>query len=133
MSTPVRRRPGPRSSGSDRGSAEPLFILPLVFVMLLGVVQTGLWAHAQHRAQAIASQALAAARAYEGSAVSAYEQAGQAREQLGGGMLRQTEVDVRRGAAQARVRVEAQMVSLLPGVSLPVVSEVSGPVERFAP
>lgn len=133
MSTPVRGRPGPRFSGSDRGSAEPLLILPLVFVMLLGVVQTGLWAHAQHRAQAIASQALAAARAYDGSAASAYEQAGQAREQLGGGMLRQMEVDVRRGAAQARVRVEAQTVSLLPGVALPVVSEVSGPVERLAP
>ncbi|MFC9085522.1 TadE/TadG family type IV pilus assembly protein [Nocardiopsis dassonvillei] len=133
MNTPVRRRPGPRPSGSDQGSAEPLFILPLVFVMLLGVVQTGLWAHAQHRAQAIASQALAAARAYDGSMATAYEQAGQAREQLGGGMLRQMEVDVRRGADQARVRVEARTVSLLPGVALPVVSEVSGPVERLAP
>lgn len=119
--------------GGDRGSAEPLFILPLVFVMLLGVVQVGLWAHAQHRTQAIASQALAAARAYDGSTASAYERAEQAREQMGGGMLRQVDVQVDRGTEQAKVRVKAHTTSLLPGIGLPVSSEMSGPVERLTP
>ncbi|OKI21362.1 hypothetical protein A6A08_21210 [Nocardiopsis sp. TSRI0078] len=105
----------------------------MVFVMLLGVIQVGVWAHAQHRVQVISSQALATARAYDGSAAAAYEQAEQAREQLGGGVLHQVDVRIDRGAAHARVRVGARAVSLLPGAGLPVASEVSGPVERLTP
>lgn len=117
----------------DRGSAEPLFVLPLVFVMILGVVQAGVWAHAQHRVQAIASQTLAAARAFDGTTASAYARAGQAQEQLGGGALHQVEVEVDRTVELARVRVRGQGMSLLPGVKVPVTSEMSGPVERLAP
>ncbi|WP_236567996.1 TadE family protein [Nocardiopsis sp. FR6] len=131
---PASHRSSRRRTGhDDQGSAEPLFILPLVFVMLLGVIQVGMWAHAQHRVQAVSSQALATARAYDGSVAEAHEQAEQAREQLGGGMLRQVDVRVDRGAAHARVRVGARAVSLLPGTGLPVASEVSGPVERLTP
>nr|WP_273474196.1 TadE/TadG family type IV pilus assembly protein [Nocardiopsis sinuspersici] len=107
--------------------------MPIVFAMLLGVVQVGLWAHAQHRAQAIASQALAAARTYDGSTALAYDRAEQAQDQLGGGMLHQVDVQVDRGAERTRVRVEAQVVSLLPGAGLPVAAELSGPVERLTP
>lgn len=133
MNAHARDRERMRSTDRDRGSAEPLFILPMVLVMLLGVIQVGVWAHAQHRAQTIASQALAAARAYDGSTASAHEQAEQARQQLGGHMLRQVDVHVGRGTNQAWVRVEARAVSLVPGVGVPVVSEVSGPVERLVP
>lgn len=117
----------------DRGSAEPLFVLPLIFVMILGVVQTGMWAHAQHRAQAIASQTLASARAFGGTTASACARAEQAQEQLGGGALHQVEVEVDRTVELARVRVRGQGMSLLPGVKVPVTSEMSGPVERLAP
>ncbi|WDZ90570.1 TadE family protein [Nocardiopsis sp. HUAS JQ3] len=117
----------------DRGSAELLFILPLVFVMVLGVVQAGVWAHAQHRAQTVASQTLAAARAFDGTTASAYARAEQAQDQLGGGILHQVEIEVDRTVELARVRVRGQVVSLLPGVKVPVSSEVSGPVERLTP
>ncbi|WP_159944926.1 hypothetical protein [Nocardiopsis sp. FR6] len=105
----------------------------MLFMMVLAVVQAGMWAHAQHRAQAVASQALAAARAFDGTTAVAYERAEQAQDQLGRGVLRAVKVDVDRGTDQARVRVTGHAVSLLPGVGLPVSSEVSGPVERLAP
>ncbi|MEV2279424.1 TadE/TadG family type IV pilus assembly protein [Nocardiopsis sp. NPDC049922] len=131
---PVRRRSGRGwGRGSDRGSAEPLFILPIVFVMVVGVVQVGVWAHAQHRAQAIASQTLAAARAYDGSTALARERAEQAQTQLGGRVLRRVEVEVDRTVEAARVQVTARSASLLPGVGLPVSSEMSGPVEHLTP
>ncbi|MCY9785177.1 pilus assembly protein [Nocardiopsis sp. EMB25] len=120
-------------SRSDRGSAEPLFILPIVFVMVVGVAQVGVWAHAQHRAQAIAAQTLAAARAFDGSTALAHERAEQAQTQLGGGMLRRVEVEVERTVDLASVQVTARSASLLPGVGLPVASELSGPVERLTP
>ncbi|MEE2038929.1 hypothetical protein Q8791_17055 [Nocardiopsis sp. CT-R113] len=110
-----------------------MFILPITFVMVLAVVQVGLWAHAQHRAQAIASQTLAAARAFDGTTAGANERAEQAQEQLGGGVLRTMEVDIDRSAYLARVRVTGKAVSLLPGMGVPVASEMFGPVERLVP
>ncbi|OLT26907.1 hypothetical protein BJF83_20080 [Nocardiopsis sp. CNR-923] len=101
--------------------------------MVLAVAQVGVWAHAQHRAQAIASQTLAAARSFDGSTALARERAEHAQTQLGGGMLRRVEVEVDRTVQAARVRVRGQVVSLLPGVDLPVASEMSGPVERLTP
>ncbi|MBR8741430.1 hypothetical protein DSY14_06775 [Nocardiopsis sp. MG754419] len=105
----------------------------MVFMMVLAVVQMGLWAHAQHRAQTVASQALSAARAFDGTTTAAYERAEQAHEQLGGSVLRQVRVEAERGPEQARVRVSGQAPSLLPGARVPVSSQVSGPVERLAP
>lgn len=110
-----------------------MFVLPALFVMVLAVVQVGLWAHAQHRAQTVASQALSAARAFDGSTFAAYERAEQAHDQLGGTVLHQVRVDVERGPEQARVRVDGQAPSLLLGVRVPVSSQVSGPVEHLAP
>ncbi|WP_235006417.1 TadE/TadG family type IV pilus assembly protein [Nocardiopsis sp. JB363] len=134
MTSPGRARTrGGWWSRSDRGSAEALFVLPVVFVMVLAVVQVGLWAHAQHRAQTVASQALSAARAFDGSTFAAYERAEQAHDQLGGSVLRAMRVEADRNADQARVRVSGQAPSLLPGARVPVSSEVSGPVERLAP
>nr|WP_272980748.1 hypothetical protein [Nocardiopsis kunsanensis] len=104
-----------------------------MFVMVLGVVQVGVWAHAQHRVQAVASQTLASARALNGSTALAYQRAEQAQEQLGGAMLQRVEVDVTREPEQARVLVRAQAVSVVPGATLPVSMRVSGPIEHLAP
>ncbi|GAB3734094.1 TadE/TadG family type IV pilus assembly protein [Nocardiopsis nanhaiensis] len=131
MPPPTRSERANRSD--DRGSAELLFILPLVFVMLLAVVQVGLWAHAQHRAQAVASQALDAALAFDGTEDAAHERAGHAHDQLGGGVLRSVRVEVDRSADQARVSLSGRAPSLLPGVGVPVSSQVSGPVEQLTP
>lgn len=127
---PRRERPSP---ADDRGSAEPVLVLPVVFVMVLAVAQTGLWAHAQHRTQVVAAQALAVARSFDGTAQQAREHAAQAEEQLGGGILQGTEVEVERGPDGARVRVSGRAVSLVPGVGVPVSSELTGPVERLVP
>ena len=134
MTVPICYRPhGRRTSLSDQGSAEPLFVLPVVFVMVLAVVQAGVWAHAQHRAQAVASQTLAAARAFDGTTAVAYEQAEHAQEQLGGGVLQRLDVKVECTGQVARVKVTGRAASMLPGVGVPVSSEASGPVEHLAP
>ncbi|MEU3214189.1 TadE/TadG family type IV pilus assembly protein [Nocardiopsis alba] len=136
MTHSVHLRPRPCrwwGSRSDQGSAEALFVLPLAFVMVLSVVQVGLWAHAQHRAQTVAAQALSAARAFDGTTAAAYERAEQAHDQLGGNVLREVQVEAERGPEQARVRVSGQAPSLLPGARVPVSSQVSGPVEHLAP
>lgn len=122
-----------RDRHKDRGSAEPLFILPITLLVLLAVVQVGLWAHAQHRAQTVASQTLSAARAFDGSTDIASVRAEQAHDQLGGGVLRAVRVDVDRSADLAHVRVSGRALSLLPGTRIPISSQVSGPVEHLVP
>lgn len=110
---------------------DTLLVLPTVFLLLLTVVQVGLWAHAQHRAQTIAAQALSTARVHGADLADARGRAERAREQLGGTVLRDVQVHVSHTATHAHVQVEADTVGLLPGWSPRVVSQVSGPVEEF--
>ncbi|WP_232832325.1 TadE family protein [Nocardiopsis sp. FIRDI 009] len=107
-----------------------MFAIPLMFVMLLGIIQYGLWAHAQHRTQAIATETLAAGRTYQGS-----EREGRARgyalaEELGGTVLRDLRIEVRRRDGTTRVAVDGVVLSLLPGWSPLVSTTLTGPIER---
>lgn len=119
-----------RDLRSDRGAADLLVALPLLFAMLIGLVQYGLWAHAHHRAQAVAAEALAAGRVFEGSAGE-----GQARGQafaadLGGRVLGDLQVSVERRDGTAHARVEATAINFVPGWKPTVRAELSGPIEQ---
>ncbi|GAA4898317.1 TadE/TadG family type IV pilus assembly protein [Streptomonospora salina] len=113
----------------DRGAAEAALSLAATFVLVLAVVQVGLWAHAQHRAQAVAEQSLAALRGADATTATARVRAEQARTDLGGHLLRDVDIDLQRGPARARVQVRAEVTALLPGWAPSVAAELSGPVE----
>ncbi|GAB3715847.1 TadE/TadG family type IV pilus assembly protein [Nocardiopsis oceani] len=114
----------------DRGSADMLVALPLLFAMLIGLVQYGLWAHAQHRAQAAAAEALAAGRVFEGSAREGRMRGEAFAEGLGGRVLEDLRVHVERRDGTAHARVEAVSISLIPGFTPTVSASLSGPIEQ---
>jgi Flp pilus assembly protein TadG len=119
---------------TDEGSAtaETVIVVPLAFVVLMIVVQFGVWAHATHIAHATATTGLAVARADGETAETAHEEAAGLLANLGGNSLLQDPVIVAsRDAAQASVRVEGTAAAVVPGLQLPVRVEVSGPVDRF--
>ncbi|MFI6575371.1 TadE/TadG family type IV pilus assembly protein [Nocardiopsis sp. NPDC050513] len=107
-----------------------MFAIPLMFVMLLGIIQYGLWAHAHHRAQAIATEALAAGRAFQGSEGEGRTRGYALAEDLGGTVLRDLRIQVQRRDGTARVSVDGVTVSLLPGWSPSVSATLTGPIER---
>ncbi|WP_406985855.1 TadE family protein [Nocardiopsis protaetiae] len=104
--------------------------LPLAFTMLLGIVQYTLWTHAHHRAQAIATEALAGGRVFNGTEHGGEERGHALADDLGGTLLRDTAIDVRRQGGTTHVTVDATTVGLLPGWNPGVHVSLTGPTEH---
>lgn len=131
MNGRTRRGTGPRG---DRGSVatEIAMVFPVVLLLILAAVQFGVWWYASHAAHAVADTALATARADGATAEQAEQAAAALLDQLGGDrLLTDATVRVDRGQQQATVRVEATAIQVVPGLSLPVVVELTGPTDRF--
>lgn len=132
-------RPGvkrPRRT-SDEGAvtAELVVAVPLLMLLILLVIQFGVWAHSVHVAQATASEALSAARVDGAGAADGQRRATEVRHQIGRHALSHTTVTVTRTADSVRVRITgtAPRVLPLPFLDLPVHATAAGPVERFRP
>jgi Flp pilus assembly protein TadG len=119
--------------GDERGgaSAELVLCVPLVMLLILGIVQFALLAHAQHIAQSAAAQGLAAARAQHGSTTAGQAAADNTLAALGTGVLSAPAVHVDRGTDQADVTVQGHAETIIPGVRLTVTAHVAGPVEHW--
>ncbi|MDG4864415.1 TadE/TadG family type IV pilus assembly protein, partial [Streptomyces sp. T-3] len=107
-----------------------VLIVPVLLLILLLIVQFAMAWHAQHIAQAAAARALAAARVQEGGAGAGQTQAQRTVAALGGRVLVAPQVQVRRTATTASVRVEATVIEVVPGLHLRVTGSAQGPVER---
>ncbi len=123
-----------RALRGDRGSVsvELVIATPLLLFMLLAIIQFALWSHAEHIAQAAASQGLAAARVQDGTAAAGSASAQQMLDQLDSGPLTGASVNADRSAT-ATVRISGTATSVVPFLHLPVHAEAVGPVERFVP
>ncbi len=104
---------------------------PFVMVLILLVVQFGVWQHAGHVAEVIAAEALAAARVHAGTAGAGQAKASSLLSQLGRSVLRSPEVSVSRTADAARVEISGVAQPVLPFLKLPVHSVAYGQTERF--
>lgn len=104
---------------------------PLLVLLVVGVVQFGVWLHATHTAQAIAAQALQTTRVSDGSAASGREQAEQLLNAAGRRLVLDPTVDVLRDAQRARVTIHGHAQRVLPFLTLPVNASAAGPVERL--
>jgi Flp pilus assembly protein TadG len=126
-----------RRLADDRGagSAELVVATPLLMLLILLVIQFGIWAHATHVAQATAQEALAAARVQGGTTAAGQQRASQVLAQIGSAVLTSPHIVVTRTATTTTVRITAtaERVVPLPGLALPVTVTVTGPVERFVP
>jgi hypothetical protein len=111
---------------------ELVIATPLLALLLLLVVQFGVWAHAQHIAQAAANEALQVARAYHSSAAAGDAQAGELLDQAGGSILTDRSVSVTRTATTVMVTITGRAATVVPGLRAPVRISVTGPVERVA-
>ncbi len=114
-------------AASDRGSVELAVATPLLLLLVLIVLQAGVWAHGDHAAASVARRAVESARVAGGDA----GQAEAAAESLGGGVLRGRDISVDRGEREVAVVVEAEVPTLIPGMRWPVRHELTAPTERF--
>jgi Flp pilus assembly protein TadG len=106
---------------------------PLFLLLILAAVQFALWEHAEHLAQTAASDALAVARSYGGTAVDGQNQAAAILAAADHGALRDTAVSVSRGGTVVSVTVSGSTDAVIPWLHFSVSSTASGPAEVFQP
>ena len=121
--------------GGDRGSVtlETVVLMPLVLLIIMLVVQAGLWMHATHVAQAAATRAASSAAAYQSSAAAGHDAGAQTLAAIGDGVLRNPQVSVTRTATEVRVEIVGTAATVVPGITWTVHAVVVRPVERFVP
>jgi Flp pilus assembly protein TadG len=121
----------PARHREQTGSAttELVLLMPVVLMLVLLVVQFGLWLHARQVATAAAQEGLVAAQVETGTAAAGHARAVAFLAQTGG--LRGTSVDASRDVTTARVAVTGTTPAVLPGTALGVSAVAQGPVERF--
>lgn len=105
-------------------------LMPAVLMLVILVVQAGLYYHAHQRATAAADRAVAAARTPTGT-----EADGVAAAQLflDGAPLDGAAVEVQRGPEEVEATVTGVAPELIPGISWQVEAVTAAPAERFIP
>ena len=110
---------------------ETVILVPVLLLLIMTVVQFGLWYHAEHVVQAAAQEGARAARA-EGST----PDAGKARAEqflaaTGASIIDGPEVTATRDAQHASVDVTGTAVAVIPGVHIAVHARAVSPTEEF--
>lgn len=124
--------PTPRRLSGDRGEvSSTVLMMPVVLTLLLVLVQSSLSWHARSVLEAAASDGLVAAQTDGGNEEAGRQAVSSILSGSDSGLLRAVDVQVERGDELTTVRVEADVVRLLPIVTSRVRAEASGPTERF--
>lgn len=124
-----------RRSRDDSGfsALEMVVIFPVTLLIVFGIIQFGIWYHANDIAQAAAQQAVRAASAYNGTQAEGTKEAGQVLTENANGLIIHTQVACSRGPAEATVTVTGDALQVIPFIPLPVKATATAPVEAFLP
>lgn len=117
----------------SRGEAvtETVLVFPAALLLVMLVVQFGLWYHATHLVRAAAAEAARAARAEGASAADGVARGERFLAQVAGAAVEAPTVSVDRGAEVVTVRVTARAPTVVPGLRLGVRALAESPVEEF--
>jgi Flp pilus assembly protein TadG len=120
---------------SERGAASTQLVLvtPVLILMVMLIIQFGLWYHGSHVAIAAAQEGARAARLEGGSAAAGEERARTFLRALGQEVVGEAQVVATRGPEVARVEVSGVSVAVVPGFRLPIQAVSEANVERFRP
>ncbi len=120
-----------RVRGGQDGSSttELVLLMPVVLLLVMLVVQFGLWMHARQVVLSAAQEALSVAQQLDATSDAGRSRAEEFLAQAGG--VRDAAVVVDREPATATASVTGTTPAVVPGLSLGVSAVVEGPVERF--
>lgn len=120
---------------SDAGAAtaELAIAMPLLLLIVMFVIQAGVFMHATHVAQSAATRTANAAAGYQSSAAAGRDAGEQTLAAIGDGVLKDPSVSVTRTATEVRTEITGTAATVVPGVRWTVRATVVRPVERFVP
>ena len=110
---------------------ETVILVPVLLLLIMTIVQFGLWYHAEHVVQAAAQEGVRAARTEGSTGDEGKARAEQFLAATGASVVDQPDIVVTRDGQHASVRVTGTVVSVIPGVHLDVHSEAVSPTEEF--
>lgn len=118
----------------ERGavSAELVIATPLLLLLIMGVIQFALWQHATHVAGAVAQQGLAVGRLQGETAAAGQIEAQSVLDQLGSGVLIDSNITATRTGTTTTVVVTGHAESVDGLFSLPVKATATGPTEIYS-
>lgn len=124
-----------RREHDERGDTmvQTVIVAPVLFLLIMGILQFALVAHAQNVAEAAAQEGVAAARRFDAQSSDGVAEANSALDTLGPRMLHERRVSVARSQTTATVTVTGRVLSLVPGIKPSISETASGPVERYVP
>lgn len=125
-----------RRGGSDEdGSSaiEMVILFPVTLLVVLLIVQCGVWYHAADIARAAAQQGVKTASAYGASAGAGQAQADAVLNENGRSLIQGTTVTPYRDGMLARVTVTGTALTVVPVLHLSIQETATAPVEAFRP
>jgi Flp pilus assembly protein TadG len=127
------RRPPHPDGESDAGYSvlEAAIVLPVVFLLLMIIVQWAIVWHARSVTEAAAQEGLRTAEAYQATAAAGRADTVDYLTQVAGRSLTAPQVAVTRTPRTATVRVTAHVASVIPFGHYTVTETASGPVESY--
>lgn len=129
-----RRRPSLRANGRDDRAysvVEAAITVPMIFFLLMFVVQWAIVWHSRNVAQAAAQEALRSAQSYRASAAMGQADGNYFLAQVAPHALGSGCVTVSKTATTVVVRVHCRVMSVIPFGTFYATETISGPVERY--
>ncbi len=126
-----RRRLLPAERDGGYSVLEAAITLPIMFGLLMTVVQWAIVWHSRNVAQSAAQEALRTAESYQSSAAAGHADGVTYLRQVAPHALPDATVTVRRTATTVSVHVHGEVMSVIPFGSFTVDETASGPVERY--
>jgi Flp pilus assembly protein TadG len=128
---PTRLAP---ARGDDGFSAlDMAIIFPVTLLIVFGIIQFGIWYHANDIARAAAQEAVRSASAYQATQIDGDEAANQVLTENANGLIIHTRVTCTRAPGVATATVTGDALKVIPFISLPVKASAAAPVEAFLP
>lgn len=117
----------------DRGDAtvEAVLAVPVLLLLVLLVIQFGLYYHAAHTAEAAAQEGVRAARLEGASAADGENRATAFMVDAAPTLVHDVRILATRDTETARIEVRGTVHAIVPGISLSVHAGAESPVERF--
>jgi len=125
----------PLRTRDERGdeTIEAVLVTPVLLLLIMVVIQFGLWYHASQVAEAAAQQGASAARVEAATADDGRVSAQRFMAAAAPALVDNVTVADTRNAEIARVEVDGTLHSIVPSLTLHVHGEAQSPVERFRP
>lgn len=119
----------------ERGDAtvEAVLAVPVLLLLVLLVIQFGLYYHAAHTAEAAAQEGARAARVEGASAADGEARARTFMADAAPTLVDDVTISATRDTDTARVEVRGVVHAIVPGLNLTVHADAESPVERFRP